>query len=178
MIDGRFMTSKFILYTLFSTFSIYKKERLPPATRTRHRTQHLFSLLSCSTASPFRSCARTTDWKSRPPEPRLRLCQLLGCPGRLGFQGTSNAIAHCWSDQRLRLLPSGHSRHCTANIILHQLWSVTSSKTLCRVVRMEPPVPWAWVSPLALLMGRVETGFMGWVLAWGLLGWVRTGCII
>jgi hypothetical protein len=156
------MTSWFILYTLSSTFSIYKKERLPPTTHTRrlpptthtrHGTQHLFSLLSCSTASSFRSCARTTDWKSRPPEPRLHVCHLLGCPGRSGFWGTSNAIARCRSDQWLRLLSSGHSRHYTANIIVHRLWSTTSSKTLlCLLVRMEPPVPWAWVSPLGILL--------------------------
>lgn len=53
-----------------------------------------------------------------------------------------------------------------------------------------PPDLALWVGPplstkrrdkgklLGLLMGRVEMGFMGWVLASGLFGWVRTGCII
>ena len=35
------------------------------------------------------------------------------------------------------------------------------------------------VSPLAvrLLMVWVEMGFMGWVLKWGVFGWVKMGCI-
>jgi len=26
-------------------------------------------------------------------------------------------------------------------------------------------------------MGWVEMGFMGWVLKWGVFGWVKMGCI-
>ena len=36
----------------------------------------------------------------------------------------------------------------TTNIFLHRLWSATSSKALCRLVRMEPPMPSAWDPPL------------------------------
>lgn len=30
---------------------------------------------------------------------------------------------------------------------------------------------------LGLLVGRVEMGFSGWVLRWGVLGWVKMGSV-
>ena len=51
-----------------------------------------------------------------------------------------------------RLLPGGRSRDCTTNIFLHRLWSATSSNALCRLVRMEPPVPSALVPPLGTIL--------------------------
>jgi hypothetical protein len=40
-----------------------------------------------------------------------------------------------------RLLLGGCSRDYTVNVVLHRLWSATSSNALCRLVRVEPPVP-------------------------------------
>ena len=80
---------------------------------------------------------------------RNHTCIYVTCSG---FWGTSNAIARCRSDQRLHLLPDGYSRHYTANIILHRLWSTTLSKAQYRLVRMKPPVPWVWVSPLGIFL--------------------------
>ena len=40
--------------------------------------------------------------------------------------------------------PVIRSWDCTTNIFLHRLWSATLSNALCRLVRMEPPMPSAW----------------------------------
>jgi len=91
---------------------------------------------------------------------------LLGCCGQSGFRGASSATAHrrvrCLlpggrpTDRdrllRLRLLPGGCSRDCTANNFLHRLWSATLSNALCRLVRMEPPVPSALVPPMGTIL--------------------------
>ena len=34
-----------------------------------------------------------------------------------------------------------------------------------------------WELFLGLLMGWVEMSFIGWVLKWGVFGWVKMGCI-
>ena len=39
------------------------------------------------------------------------------------------------------------------------------------------PIIFEPFSGLGLLMGWVEMGFMGWVLKWGVFGWVKMGCI-
>ena len=101
---------------------------------------------------------------------RLASRHLLGCCGQSGFWGASSATAHrrdrllplrrvfflvdvrADRDRLLRLLPGGRSRDCTANIFLHRLWSATSSNALCRLVRMEPPVPSALVPPLGTIL--------------------------
>ena len=49
------------------------------------------------------------------------------------------------------LLPGDRSWDCTANTFLHRLWSMTSSIALCRLVRMEPPMPSAWDPSLGTL---------------------------
>jgi len=143
--DGWLMTSRFILYTSPSTFHVYK-ECLPSAVHMRiHNTAPPLLFWVALKFSPIQSSVCMEDWKSRPPKPCPRLRHLLGCAERLGFWGASNATACYRSDRRHRLLSGGRSRDCTANIVPHRPWSAASSNALCQLVRMEPPVPWAWV---------------------------------
>ena len=88
--------------------------------------------------SVFRDCSPVRSSSSTPANwDRDRLHLLPG--GRSGLR-------------LLRLLPGGRSRDYTANIFLHRLWSTTASNALCRLVRMEPPVPSALVPPRGTIL--------------------------
>ena len=129
--------------------------------------EHIQSSSSCRVALcpfPSRTSARTEIGRACLRNRRLASRHLLGCCGQSGFYGASSATAHrrvrCLlpggrpadRDRLLRLLPGGRSRDCTANIFLLRLWSATSSNALCRLVRMEPPVPSALVPPLGTIL--------------------------
>jgi hypothetical protein len=142
-----FMMSRFILYTLSSTFRAYKKKRLPLAAWMRHNTFSTTILLSsCSRVSLSQSSARGVLGEQAS---RTTVCIVTPARvcGRSGFWGASlRLLASSWllptsSSFSDHLLLGGHSRDCTRNIILHRLWSATSSNTQCWLVWMEPPVP-------------------------------------
>ena len=129
----------------------------------REHTQSSLFPSSCTLSIPVPNLCAHRDRESRPPEPdalHRDICS--GVAGNQVFRGASSATAHrrdrllplrrvfflvdvrADRDRLLRLLSGGRSRDCTANIFLHRLWSATSSNALCRLVRMEPPVPRHW----------------------------------
>ena len=124
----------------------------------------LISYRVALSSSPSRTSARTEIGRAglRNPTPCietparvLRAIRFLGSVFRDCSPASSTLSSSWWtsdSDRLLRLLPGGRSRDCTANIFLHRLWSASSRNALCRLVRMEPPVPSALVPPLGTIL--------------------------
>ena len=140
--------------------TVLRQSRSPVFHNHSREKPHLSSLL----ASPSRTSARTEKRESR----CLRNHRLPENPARgerrLGFWG---AIRDCSSIFFLLEIALGsvfflerqgvfflviRSWDYTANILLHRLWSTTSSNALCRLVRMEPPMPSAWDPPLGTIL--------------------------
>jgi hypothetical protein len=106
------MTSRFILYTLSSTFRAYKK-RLHSAVRMRKR-QQIFStivipLLSCSRVSPSCDSARTEPRESRCLRNRCSPENLARGVRAIRFLGSDYATAPTSSSSRTTLSTSSSS---------------------------------------------------------------------
>jgi hypothetical protein len=130
------MTSRFILYTLSSTFRAYKKERLPSAAWMRHNTINTtVPLSSCSRVSLSQSSARGVlgEQASRTTVYIVTPAQVFGehlCDCSLLLDD----CRRCLLLSRIVYFPVDVQRDCTRNIILHRLWFATSSNTQCRLV--------------------------------------------
>jgi hypothetical protein len=104
---------------------------------------HVFSILILCAHGGLEEQASEITLASVSP---ARVCRVIR------FLGASNVTAHCRAHRWLHLLPGGHSRDYTANIVLHRLWSLAPNNALRRLVRMEPLVPWVWVPPLGIFL--------------------------
>ena len=96
-----------------------------------------------SPANPARGVRRLGFWGA--------ILRLLAEPVSvflLVIVGTRGTRPRLLPVDRLRNPSGDRSWDCTTNTVLHRLWFTTSSNALCRLVRMEDPMPSAWDPPL------------------------------
>ena len=116
--SSRFLSSCSLFVPVLNLCAHRDRESRPPEPDALHRDTCSGVWAIRVLGSVFRDCSPARSSSSTPVD-RGRLLP----SGRSGLRLL-----------RLRFLPGGRSRDCTANIFLHRLRSTTSGNTLCRLV--------------------------------------------